>query len=212
MSLTGFNMEKKNYQGKEVRLCEDGKYRWVYEMNMFRNPTILFTVAKVLGGVILGMWLLGLIIMLFEGDWDAMLGMTKVLGIVMGVMAVLTILGYLVVCWMYHGKYIVLFEMDEKGIKHIQLPRQFKRAQAMGLITALVGLAAKRPTTAGAGLLAATKQASTSEFQHVKKVKAYPRRHLIKVNETLNKNQVYAEPEDFDFVLDWIRTRCPKLK
>ncbi len=205
-------MEKKDYQGKEIRLCEDGKYRWVYEMNMFRNPTILFTVAKVLGGVILGLWLLGLILFLFEGNWDAMLGMTKVLGIVMAVMGVLTILGYLVVCWMYHGKYIVLFEMDEKGIKHIQLPRQFKRAQAMGLITALVGLAAKRPTTAGAGLLAATKQASTSEFQHVKKVKAYPRRHLIKVNETLNKNQVYAEPEDFDFVLDWIRTRCPKLK
>ena len=134
-------MEKKNYQGKEIRLCEDGKYRWVYEMNMFRNPTILFTVAKVLGGVILGLWLLGLILMLFEGDWDAMLGMTKVLCIVMGVMAVLTILGYLVVCWMYHGKYIVLFEMDEQGVKHIQLPRQFKRAQAMGIITALVGLA-----------------------------------------------------------------------
>ena len=205
-------MEKKNYQGKEIRLCEDGKYRWVYEMNMFRNPTILFTVAKVLGGVILGLWLFGLILMLFEGDWDAMLGMTKVLGIVMGVMAVLTILGYLVVCWMYHGKYIVLFEMDEKSVKHIQLPRQFKRAQAMGLITALVGLAAKRPTTAGAGLLAATKQASTSEFQHVRKVKAYPRRHLIKVNQPLSKNQVYVEAEDFDFVLDWIRTRCPKLK
>ena len=82
----------------------------------------------------------------------------------------------------------------------------------MGLIAALVGLAAKRPTTAGAGLLSATRQASTSDFKYVKKVKAYPRRHLIKVNETLNKNQVYAATEDFDFVLDWIRTRCINAK
>lgn len=202
-------MEKKDYQGKEVRLCEDGKYRWLYEMNMFRNPTIILTVAKVLGGVLLGLWLVfGLLLSAIEGNWDGLLGMTRVLGIVMGVMAVLLVIAYLILCWMYHGKYIVLFEMDEKSIKHIQLPRQFKRAQAMGLITALVGLAAKRPTTAGAGLLSATRQASTSDFKYVKKVKAYPRRHLIKVNETLNKNQVYAATEDFDFVLDWIRTRC----
>ena len=206
-------MEKKDYQGKEVRLCEDGKYRWLYEMNMFRNPTIILTVAKVLGGVLLGLWLVfGLLLSAIEGNWDGLLGMTRVLGIVMVVMAVLLVIAYLILCWMYHGKYIVLFEMDEKSIKHIQLPRQFKRAQAMGLITALVGLAAKRPTTAGAGLLSATRQASTSDFKYVKKVKAYPRRHLIKVNETLNKNQVYAATEDFDFVLDWIRTRCINAK
>ena len=206
-------MEKKDYQGKEVRLCEDGKYRWLYEMNMFRNPTIILTVAKVLGGVLLGLWLVfGLLLSAIEGNWDGLLGMTRVLGIVMGVMAVLLVIAYLILCWMYHGKYIVLFEMDEKSIKHIQLPRQFKRAQAMGLITALVGLAAKRPTTAGAGLLSATRQASTSDFKYVKKVKAYPRRHLIKFNETLNKNQVYAATEDFDFVLDWIRTRCINAK
>ena len=206
-------MEKKDYQGKEVRLCEDGKYRWLYEMNMFRNPTIILTVAKVLGGVLLGLWLVfGLLLSAIEGNWDGLLGMTRVLGIVMGVMAVLLVIAYLILCWMYHGKYIVLFEMDEKSIKHIQLPRQFKRAQAMGLITALVGLAAKRPTTAGAGLLSATRQASTSDFKYVKKVKAYPHRHLIKVNETLNKNQVYAATEDFDFVLDWIRTRCINAK
>ena len=206
-------MEKKDYQGKEVRLCEDGKYRWLYEMNMFRNPTIILTVAKVLGGVLLGLWLVfGLLLSAIEGNWDGLLGMTRVLGIVMGVMAVLLVIAYLILCWMYHGKYIVLFEMDEKSIKHIQLPRQFKRAQAMGLITALVGLAAKRPTTAGAGLLSATRQASTSDFKYVKKVKAYPRRHLVKVNETLNKNQVYAATEDFDFVLDWIRTRCINAK
>ncbi len=31
-----------------VKLCPDGKYRWCYEVNMLKNPMILFTVFKVL--------------------------------------------------------------------------------------------------------------------------------------------------------------------
>ena len=42
------SVESKTYQGKEVRLCSDGKYRWVYEMNLLKNPTIFFTVLKVM--------------------------------------------------------------------------------------------------------------------------------------------------------------------
>ena len=36
-----------DYQGTEVRLCEDGKYRWKYELNMITNPVIMITVFKV---------------------------------------------------------------------------------------------------------------------------------------------------------------------
>ena len=51
-----------------------------------------------------------------------------------------------------------------------------------------------------------------TDFSSVRKVKAYPRRGLIKVNQLLSHNQVYAEREDFDFVLDYIRSRCPDPK
>ena len=49
-----------------------------------------------------------------------------------------------------------------------------------------------------------------SEFGKVRSVKACRRRNLIKVNEVLNHNQVYAEKEDFDFVLNYISSRVPK--
>ena len=32
-----------------VKLYPDGKYRWVYEVPMLKNPTILIDVFKVLG-------------------------------------------------------------------------------------------------------------------------------------------------------------------
>jgi hypothetical protein len=39
----------KNDVNEHVRLYPDGKYRWVYEVNMLTNYSILFDVWKVLG-------------------------------------------------------------------------------------------------------------------------------------------------------------------
>ena len=202
-----------NYRGKDVLLCNDGKYRWVYEMNMLTNPTIFLTVFKIFFWIILAGWLVfGLFLYLIHGDVAGFLAMGKAMLVALGVMAVLTALGVLGVAALYGGKYVVLFEMDETEVKHIQMPRQVRKAEVVGLITALVGLAAKRPTTAGAGLLSAGKSSTTSVFEQVHRV--VPRRslHLIKVNQLLNKNQIYVSDEDFDFVYEFIKSRCKNAK
>lgn len=205
--------ESIDYMGSRVRLCEDGKYRWMYEMNMLTNPTIFWTVFKIFFYIILvGFVIFGTFLYAIHGDWEGLWSMAKAMLIVIGGFAVLTFLGVLVLAILYRGKYIVLFEMDENGIAHIQEPRQFRKAQKMGAITAMAGGAARNYTTAGAGLLSATKNASTSDFAHVRSVK--PRRmfHLIKVNQLLNKNQIYVTDEDFDFVYDFVKSRCVNLK
>ena len=38
-----------NSEESRVKLGPDGKYRWLYEFNMLKNPTILFTVFRVMG-------------------------------------------------------------------------------------------------------------------------------------------------------------------
>ena len=102
--------------------------------------------------------------------------------------------------------------MDEKRIVHKQEPAQFDRARKVGFWAALIGIFAKRPSTAGAGALAASRNTSISDFDKVRRVKANRRQHLIKVNQTLERNQVYVTEEDFDFVLDFIRKHCPNAK
>ena len=196
-----------------VRLCDDGKYRWVYEMNMLTNPTIFLTVFKIFLYIILAGWLIfGTFLYLIHGDFEGFLDMSKGMLVALAIMAGLTLLGVLLLAVLYGGKYVVLFEMDEQEIKHIQLPRQVKKAQAISLITTLVGLAAKKPTTAGAGLLAAGKSSSTSVYANVRRVVARRNLHLIKVNQLLNKNQIYVPDEDFDFVYEFIKSRCIHAK
>ena len=203
--------ENKSYQGKEVRLCSDGKYRWVYEMNLLKNPTIFFTVLKVMMISVGIVWLFGLIIGLGDMSLDYFLFWTKLSGIMLGIFVVLTIIGVLITAAIL-GKYVVLFEMDEKEVVHIQMPRQVKKAEVIGFITVLVGAMAKNPTTMGVGLLAASKSRSSSEFANVRRVKAYRKRNLIKVNQLFNKNQVYVADEDFDFVYNFIKSRCINAK
>ena len=204
-------LENKNYQGKEVRFCSDGKYCWAYEMHLLKNPTIFFTVLKVMMISVGIVWLFGLVIGLGDMSLDYFLFWTKLTGIMIGIFFVLTIIGVLITAAIL-GKYVVLFEMDDKEVVHIQMPRQVKKAEVIGLITALVGVMAKNPTTMGAGLLAASKSRSSSEFANVRRVKAYRKRNLIKVNQLFNKNQVYVADEDFDFVYNYIKSRCINAK
>ena len=206
-------LESEDYMGKEIRLCTDGKYRWVYEMPMLKNPTIFLSVFKVFAYIIVvGFLVFGFFLYVVHGDWEGFWGMTKSVGLVLLIFLVLTFLGVVLVALVYGGKYVVLFVMDEKEIAHIQVPQQFRKAQKLVAVTAMAGAAVGNFTAAGAGVLAASKNSSTSVFAHVKRVK--PRRwfHVIKVNQRFNKNQVYVSSEDFDFVYNYIKSHCPKAK
>ena len=202
-----------DYEGSEVRLCEDGKYRWKYELNMMTNPVIMITVFKVFFYIFLGLFLFfGFFLYVIKGDWAGLLDMLKTFGIVLGIFLVLTFLGTALLNLIFGGRYVALFEMDEKEIVHSQLAVQQEKARKLGILTFFVGFFAKRPSTMGAGLLSTVKNSSTSEFDKVRRVRSRRWLHTIKVNQLLDRNQVYVPDEDYDFVYDFIKSHCPNLK
>ena len=200
---------------ENIYLCPDGKYRWYYEFPMMKNPTLLFTVWKVLGLAFFIVWLFIFLISL--GDvvsygFGSILKFTGAFLLLFLFFMGLGLLAYIVLAAVYGWKYIVLFEMDEKEVVHIQMPKQFDKAQAVGWLTALAGLAGKSLPAMGAGMLAASKNSSTSVFADVKEVKGVRQQHTIRVNQMLNRNQVYADDPDYDFVWNFITGRCPQAK
>ena len=198
---------------ENIMLCEDGKYRWVYEMNLFKNPTIFMLIWKIFFFIILGIF--AFMVLIQSGNsrfwWVGFLNVAKVFGYILIGMTVLSALGYLLYAAIMGGSYIVEFEMDEKGVTHKQIASQTKNAKILGAATMIAGAASGRIGTVGVGLNAQRTEMYT-EFAKVRKVKAYPRRHLIKVNERLEHNQVYAAKEDFAFVKDYIVSHCPNIK
>ena len=216
---TRLPLEPVEYDGPRVRLCQDGKYRWKYELNMLKNPVIILVVYKIFGILLSIPFLINIISLASAGklqqEWNDRLwsgSNPKVWLVVMAVFFVIILLSYLIVAWTFGGKYIAHFTLDEEGIVHSQEPAQLQRAQKLNLLTILVGIFAKRPSTVGAGMLAASRTTSTSEFDKVRRVKSRRYCNLIKVNQLLDRNQVYVPKEDFDFVLDFIRQHCPNAK
>ena len=200
---------------ENIYLCPDGKYRWTYELNMVKNPIVLFTIWKIFGILILIMLAISFLIALFGGDlksWFTDFLLDPGILIVPGIMLVLSIIAYLIVSGMYGWKYMVLFEMDEEGVIHNQMPKQFEKAQALSWLTFMAGAVAGNYTTMGSGLLASAKSRSVSSFENVKKVIRKKGFNAIKVNELLEKNQVYASEEDYEFVWEYIVKRCPNAK
>ena len=194
----------------EIKKCEDGTYRWIYEFSMLKNPIILLTVLKIFALVLIGMWLFfGLFLVKDEGFVGAFVYEAKALILPAVILFALSIVSYLILAGIYGWKYIVLFEMNEEVIRHIHMNKQFKKAEAMGWLTALIGAASGHPGISGTGLLAATKQETVTEFSKVKKMKVLRGLHTIKLDGLLNHNQIYANGEDYDFVVEYIKERIP---
>lgn len=184
---------------------------WLYEFSLWKNPAILITTAKVLLIGLAAPTLLMFFLTLSEdGLAEALRVTASILGVGLVVMAVLLLLGYVLTGLIQGGKYIVLFQMDDKGVNHIQLQSQYSKAQAVGFLTALSGIVSGDLTTAGAGLMSATKRNLYTTFRKVKSIKIVRSRYTIYLNESLTKNQIYASNQDFDEILDHILACCPK--
>ena len=202
-------------EGKKVSqnivLCADGKYRWTYEMSLYRNPTIFLLVWKIFFFIFFAVFACVMIADVINWGTKNIIGFLKFFFYFLIGMTVVIGLGYLIYAAIMGGKYSMLFEMDEVGINHKQMPNQARKATAVSTLTVLAGLFSRKATTVGVGINSARSEMYT-DFPKVRKVLAYPHTNLIKVNGLLSHNQVYTETEDFDFVLQYITEHCPNLK
>ncbi len=196
---------------QNIVLCADGKYRWTYEMSLYRNPAIFLLVWKIFFFIFSAIFACILIADVINWGTKNIIGFLKFFFYFLIGMTVVIGLGYLIYAVIMGGKYSMLFEMDEDGINHKQMPNQAKKAKAVSSLTVLAGLFSGKVTTVGVGLNAARSE-MYSDFSKVQKVIADPDTNLIKVNELLSHNQIYTETEDFDFVLKYITSHCPNLK
>ena len=192
----------------------NGVYRWTYELNMYRNPTVLITTLKLLSLTCGIVWLF--LVLVLVGDpgfwWDGFLSLTMVFSLLILAFLVLGTMAHYLNAFIQGGRYSVVFEMDEKGVKHKVHARQLKRAKVIAVLAALMGLLARKPAIISAGILAGSRASLYSDFASVKKITAVKARNVIYLDARLNHNQIYVDDEDFDEVYDFIAARCVNAK
>ena len=203
-----------NIKSTHPVLCPDGKYRWVYEVSMLKNPSILMEVYWVLGVSFGIVWLFVLLMGGCENHFRpaALWDITRGFLILMAVFFVLGWIAYFFVSWYYGWKYSILFIMDEQEVVHKQLPGTEGKARAIGKLTALAGAGGGKIGMAGMGVLVANRTSMSSSYSSVRRIIACRRRHLIKVRERFSRNMVFVADEDFDFVYKYLCDHCPNAR
>ena len=190
---------------------KDGVYRWVAELPMMKCFFLLFEVWRVLvisAGIVT---LFLAIINLLSGDGlDGVIGVIGPGLLVLAIMMVLSLPAYWIVADENSGKYTVLFEMNDEGINHTQIKEG--KTKALEVLAALLGKKIGNYVLAGASALAATGASLYSRFSDVRKIQADRSRFLIQLKGKLIRNQVYPDPEHYDFVLDYIISHCPQAE
>lgn len=199
---------------RHIVSCADGKLRWTYELNLYSNPVLFVLCIKIFFCILAALWVFINVICFGDSDYwpDRFISIGKVFLIAIPCVFALVAISYLIYALIMGGKYCAVFEMDNNGINHIQMPKQYKKAQVIGFITTLTGALAGNLSATGAGLLSMGRQSMYSEFNSVRRIKAIRRADTIKVNGTLLHNQIYVPSEDFNFVLNYMISRCPKAK
>lgn len=191
-----------------------GELRWSYEMNMWKNPVIVIVLWKILllAAMIPALLVFSLDVLEGKALLTAFFSLLKVGGLAAALLSCLALLAYPVVALLHGGRYCVIFEMNDAGVKHIQLQRQFEKSQVLAAITVLAGAAGGNPQVAGAGILAGVRKSLYTRFKNVKKVVVHEKRNTLYLNENLTRNQVYADASTFPFVRDYILSHTPKAR
>ena len=187
------------------------KYRWTYEMSLFKNPTIFIATAKAIGiAVAITVFIIGLISLIADGfSADSFRFLGELTLILVGIFAVLLVLGYLLYAAIMGGYYVVNFTMDEKTVVLSQSAKQAKKAENIGTAAMIMGAITHNRGAVSAGYNSAIRSTTTTEFSHVKKVVADKKHSVIKIR-SIGWDHVYADGEDFDFVAGWIRSHVPE--
>ena len=178
--------------------CTDGKFRWVYEIDQRRQPTLLLSLLWKLMtlGAIVGL----LILMVRMGSHGHTVFFSGLL-----LTVILMAAGALVSAAIFALRLLktgpllcLLFTADDTGVSCQQVKGKTSKAKVAHAIAAWVG-GQSQPALR-------FYDADTCRFDGVSTIHPDPQRHAIR----LGGLTVLAEEEQFPLVLDYFKKQCPQ--
>lgn len=175
--------------------CTDGKFRWVYEFDQRKRPTVLlsFLWKYMAAGATVGLLFLFLHTDRLLSSLAVLLGLTAA-----GALAALIPFALHI---LRNGPFLcLLFTADESMVSCQRVKGKTNEAKVAHAIAAWVG-GQSQPALRFYDAL-------TCRFDSVGTIRPIPSHDLIRVNGL----KVYARPEQLPLVLDYLKRQCPQAK
>lgn len=200
---------KEEYYTDRVTLLDDGTYRWYYDMDMYRNKSMLYTLEKVNLLMFLGISVGGALLIWFaEGD-ASFAGRVMLFGMgAAALMALLYVVGFYIAALFKQGKNRMHFLMREEGIKLIPANLWGKAYETERNVRA-----AGDPTVgykSRYGRVPRITLVRNLIFSEVTSCKSYPKWGMIDISRPGGRFQVYVGCDDFKFVEQYILDHVPE--
>ena len=183
----------------------DGIIQWEISVSLFRNIVILKELGFALG---IPFWLLILILFIISGGDISIDG----IGYPLLFIGIFLVLGFLFLLLIYRGKYAAGYVIDTKGILNYTQEKQAKRNKIINSLLAVVGILSGKPSAAGAGILAQSRQSVLVKWKNIRKVKVYPNSNCIVVKGGFaEKIAVFCNDDNFEYVKSIILSKVTMI-
>lgn len=151
----------------------DEKIEWSVKVPIFRNTIILKQMGFAIG-IPFGILIL---IMIIAKAYYALI-----------LIAALFLGTYLLILALWGGKYHAGFEIDRSGIRNFTMKDHAKKNLIINSLAVIGGLFSGKPTIAGAGILAQSRQDVMIRWRSIRKVKFYPKSQTIMIKGGFSEN------------------------
>ena len=194
---------------------DNGAYHWKYYLDMRKNPAPLFAVLKIICFSCLGVALFAGILSATAGANGIVYSIRLFLLLGFGLGAFMSLIAWAV--WRIGSaargyKYVWEYSMSREKIIVLQTPEEQERSRAAAGVMFLLFLLDSDTSMAAAGSAMLASSRVDSNYADVRHIIADRRHDLIKVNNALMHNAVYAYPQQYDFVWNYITAHCPGAK
>ena len=166
-----------------IQLREDGVFQWTCELNRHRSPHMLFHL-KAMILIPVALVFAGFLFLSFRSgiSFSGLLSVLRILAVVLIAVTVIIGVSYLITETAAGAQEVFTYEMNDYGIRL----KPSKRSSSIDL----------------------RHSADTSVFRSVRTIRIDREQHLITLNSWFLYNLIWCNPEDFDFVVNYITERC----
>jgi len=168
---------------------------WTIEVPLLSTPVIVRQLAAV---VLIPLGILTLLLVglaWIEGSLD---DLGAILRAMVGVLAILAVLMLVAILLFFNNRMTVSFEFTEDGVRSRVVDQRARVGRTMAIV---LGVLARSPAAAGAGLLAQSNSSRFTRWHAIQKLEADPKRHCILLKgKALTLDAIFCSEDNFPIV------------